>query len=161
MSRIRAEDLADRDLALPEPIPVPVQAPARHKRKGRRKRKASSLGGRLRYYTDAIGTFGWILIAMTGLWLVGLLVALVSPGMGRLLVVAGNGLILIGNVWIAFIAYRDSHVFGMLCFFTCLFTYVYILMNLEETWQPAALTGLGFLFLLSGLVVLHLAGAAG
>ena len=57
------------------------------------------------------------------------------------------------DFWIAFIAYQDSQVFGMLCFGTCLFTYVYIFMNLEETRRPAALTGLGFVFIVSGLLV--------
>jgi hypothetical protein len=126
------------------------------KKKGRRKRKADSLRGTLRYYTDAMGLFGWILVALVGLWLVNLIAALVSPALGDALVVAGTALTLLGNVWIAFVAYKDSQVFGMLCFGTCLFTYVYIFMNLEETWKPALLTGLGFLISLSGLVVSHL-----
>jgi hypothetical protein len=41
----------------------------------------------------------------------------------------------------------------MLCFFTFLFTYVYIVMNPSETWQPAVLIGLGFLFIISGWVL--------
>ena len=78
--------------------------------------------------------------------------------MGRLALVVGSGLVLAGNLWIGFVAFRDSPVFGMLCFFTCLFTYAYVFMNPEETWRPAALTGLGFLFTLSGLLVSHLSG---
>jgi hypothetical protein len=31
-------------------------------------------------------------------------------------------------------------------------------MNLEETWRPAALTGLGFLFTFSGLLVSGMSG---
>ncbi len=100
-----------------------------------------------------IDAFGWTLIGLILLWLVSLGFALVSPGQGRWLLVAGNTLLLVGNVWIGFVAYRDNHVFGMLCFGTCLFSYVYIFMNLEETWRPAALTALGFLFTFSGLLV--------
>ncbi len=113
----------------------------------------------MRYYTGMIGVFGWILIGLTGLWFGGLVLALATPGLWRLLLVVGNGLLLVGNVWIAFVAYRESHVFGMLCFGTCLFTYVYIIMNPDETLRPAALTGLGFLFTVSGFVVSQMAGS--
>jgi hypothetical protein len=130
----------------------------RRKKKGRRKRQADSFGGRWRYYTGTIDSFGWILIGLIGLWLASMVLALMSPGQGRWLLVVGNTLLLVGNVWIGFVAYRDSHVFGMLCFGTCLFTYVYIFMNLEETWRPAALTGLGFLFTFSGLLLSSLSG---
>jgi hypothetical protein len=133
----------------------------RRKQKGRRKRQADSSGGKWRYYAGTIGSFGWILVGLIGLWLGSLVFALVSPGQGRWLLVVGNTLVLVGNVWIGFVAYRDSHVFGMLCFATCLFTYAYIFMNLEETWRPAALTGLGFLFTLSGLLVSHMSGVPG
>jgi hypothetical protein len=125
----------------------------RRKKKGRRKRQADSYGGSWHYYTGAIDSFGWVLIGLIGLWLAGLGHALMSPGQGRWLLVVGNALLLVGNVWIGFVAYRDNQVFGMLCFGTCLFTYAYIFMNLEETWRPAALTGLGFLFTFSGLLL--------
>jgi hypothetical protein len=133
----------------------------RRKKKGRRKRRADSYGGSWRYYTGTIDSFGWILIGLSGLWLASLGLALVSPGQGRWLLVIGNTLLLVGNIWIGFVAYRDSHVFGMLCLGTCLFTYVYIFMNLEETWRPAALTGLGFLFTFSGLLVSRMPGVPG
>jgi hypothetical protein len=71
----------------------------------------------------------------------------------------GSALLMVGNVWIAFIAYRDNHVFGMLCFCTCLFTYVYIVVNPEETRRPAVLTGLGLLFALSGFLAGRLTAA--
>jgi hypothetical protein len=112
-----------------------------------------------RYYTGAISPFGWGLAALIGLWVVGLVLALVWPDVGRVLLAVGSGLVLVGNVWIAFIAYGDSHVFGALCFATCLFTYVYVFMNLEETWRPAALTGVGFLFTFAGLLASQAAGA--
>ena len=128
-------------------------------RKRRRKRRASPLRDGWRYYTGAIGPFGWSLAGLIGLWLVGLVLALVWPDLGGVLLTVGSVLVLVGNVWIAFVAYGDSHVFGMLCFGTCLFTYVYIFMNLEETWRPAALTAVGFLFTFSGLLVSHAAGA--
>jgi hypothetical protein len=131
----------------------------RRKKKGRRKRQADSYSS-WRYYTGMIDSFGWILIGLIGLWLASLVLALVSPVQGRFLLVVGNTLVLVGNVWIGFVAYRDSHVFGMLCFATCLFTYVYIFMNLEETWRPAALTGLGFLFTFSGLLLSRTTGVA-
>jgi hypothetical protein len=122
------------------------------KKQGRRKREAGSIRGQLRYSLGAIGPFGWFVVGLFVLWLGGLVLALVLPGLSRLLLVLGGGLVLVGNVWIGFVAYKDSQVFGMLCFFTCLFAYAYIFMNPDETWRPAALTGLGLLFTLSGLV---------
>lgn len=130
----------------------------RRKKKGRRKRPVNSYASMWHYYTGTIDFFGWVLIGLIGLWLACLVLALVSPGKGRLLLVVGNTLLVVGNIWIGFVAYRDSQVFGMLCFGTCLFTYVYIFMNLEETWKPAALTGLGFLYIFSGLLVWHTPG---
>jgi hypothetical protein len=138
-----------------ESPPVPKKR-ARRKKKGRKKRPAASVGGTLRYYLGGIDSFGWVLVGLVVFWLASLLLSLVSANAARFLVVLGNGLVLIGNIWIAFIAYRDSHVYGVLCFGTCLFTYVYIFMNLEETWRPAALTGLGFFFAFSGVVIPHL-----
>jgi hypothetical protein len=69
------------------------------------------------------------------------------------LMLTGNGLMLAGNIWTGFIAFRDDHTYGMLCFFTCLFTYVYIFMNLEETWRPASVTAIGFLFIAAALLL--------
>jgi hypothetical protein len=107
----------------------------------------------LHYWLGAIDVFGWVLVGLFGLYLCTLTLVLLSPGSWRLLLVLGNGLMLFGNLWIAFVAYQDSHVYGMLCFGTCLFTYVYIFMNPDETWRPAALTGLGLLMTVSGVVV--------
>jgi hypothetical protein len=125
----------------------------------RRKPRVGPLREGWRYYTGAISPFGWSLAGLVGLWLVGLALALVSPTMGQVLMVVGSGLVLVGNIWIAFVAYGDSQVFGMLCFGTCLFTYVYVFINPSETWRPAALTGVGFLFTFSGLLLSHTAGA--
>jgi hypothetical protein len=137
----------------------PEEKKQRRRRKSRRRRlQPDSLSARLRYYTGAIGTFGWILVGLLGLWLGCVALALVSPDRWRLLLTIGGGLVLIGNIWIAFIAYQDSQVFGMLCFCTFLFTYAYIFMNPQETWKPAALTGLGFLFTVSGLLGPYLIG---
>lgn len=130
----------------------------RRKKKDRRKRQANFYGSSWRYYTGTIDSFGWVVIGLIGLWLACLVLALLSPGKGRWLLVVGNTLLVVGNIWIGFVAYRDSQVFGMLCFGTCLFTYAYIFMNLEETWRPASLTGLGFLFIFSGLLVSHTPG---
>jgi hypothetical protein len=128
------------------------------KKRGRRKRRRrkpqeSSGDGLFHYFTGVIGTFGWILIGLFLLWVGSVALTLAVPGQWRVPFWVGNGLVVIGNVWIGFVAYRDSHVFGMLCFFTFLFTYVYIVMNPSETWQPAVLVGLGFLFIISGWVL--------
>jgi hypothetical protein len=140
-----------------EPPPAEQEPPRRSK--PRRKRRAASLGERWRYYLGAVDTFGWVLVGLGAFWLAGLIGALLSPGLGRLLLLAGTALVAVGNVWIGFVAYRDGQVYGMLCFCTCLFVYVYVLMNPDETWRPGALTGLGFVFVVSGLVASHLAGA--
>jgi hypothetical protein len=107
----------------------------------------------LRYYLGAVGIFGWLLLAVVALWIGSVLFALRTPGFGGKMTLLGVALMLVGNIWIAFIAFRDHHTYGMLCFFTCLFTYVYIFMNLEETWRPAALTTMGFLFMASAALV--------
>ena len=125
----------------------------------RRKRRPRPLRDGWRYYTGAVSPFGWGLVGLVVLWLVGLALALEWPVLGGALLAVGSGLVLVGNLWITFIAYGDSHVFGMLCFGTCLFTYVYVFINIEETWRPASLAGVGFLFTLSGYLVSHLAGA--
>jgi hypothetical protein len=132
----------------------------RGRRRRRRKRRAGPLREGWRYFTGAISPFGWALAGLVVLWLGGLALALVWPDGARLLMVVGAVLALVGNLWIAFVAYGDSQVFGMLCFATCLFSYVYVCMNPYETWRPAALTGVGFLFSFSGMLVSHAAGAA-
>jgi hypothetical protein len=150
-----------RPLDGPDGVPAPDERPPAPRRKRRRrKRRARPLRDGWRYYTGAIGAFGWSLIALTGLWLGGLALALIWPELGQGLLIAGSALVLVGNVWIAFVAYGDSQVFGFLCFSTCLFSYVYVFMNPDETWRPAALTVLGFLCTFSGLLVSQLAAAA-
>jgi hypothetical protein len=124
----------------------------------RRKRRAGVVREGWRYWTGAISPFGWALAGLVGLWLVGLALALTWPELARVLMVVGSVLVLAGNVWIAFVAYGDSQVFGMLCFATCLFTYVYVFMSPYETWRPAALCVVGFLFTFSGMVVPQPAG---
>ena len=151
LAQTDGKSVLDRDVAAE--VRLVEKKRSRRKRKGRRKRHTDSLAGRLRYCTGVLGAFGWTLVGLSALWLGSLVLALVWPGLGQWLLLVGNGLVLIGNVWIAFIAYQDSQVFGMLCFGTCLFTYVYIFMNLEETRRPAALTGLGFVFVVSGLLL--------
>jgi hypothetical protein len=128
------------------------------KKNGRKRRRADSFSARLRYYTGAIGPFGCLVIGLISLWLGSLVLALVSPDRWRWLLLIGSGLLAVGNIWIGFIAYQDSHVFGMLCFGTILFTYVYILMNPQETWRPAALSGLGLVFTVSSFLGPHLVG---
>jgi hypothetical protein len=130
----------------------------RPRRRRRRRRREGALRAGWHYWTGAISPFGWALAGLLALWLAGLAAALAWPDLGRVLLVVGSGLVLAGNVWIAFVAYGDSQVFGMLCFATCLFTYVYIFMNPYETWRPAALCVVGFLFTFSGMVVPHAAG---
>jgi hypothetical protein len=105
-----------------------------------------------------VSAFGWVLIGLFVLWLGATAAALAAPKLARLLLVTGGGLVLVGNVWIGFVAYQDSQVFGLLCFCTCLFAYVYIVVNPDETWRPAGLTVLGLLFTLSGAVASQLAG---
>jgi hypothetical protein len=142
---------------------VPARESQREKKGGRRrtrgrKQPQKGPGGPFSYFIRSISPFGWVLIGLGVVYLVNLLLAFVLPAPGRLLVGIGSVLVVVGNIWIGFVAYRDSQVFGMLCFCTFLFTYVYICVNPDETWRPAALTGFGFLFCLSGLVVAHLAG---
>lgn len=136
-----------------------TEAKPRRRRK-RRRRRRSVQPGVLRYYTGAIGVFGWIVIGLAGLWLASIVLALVSPERASWPLTFGTCLMVVGNVWIAFIAYQDSHVFGVLCFGTILFTYVYIFMNPYETWRPAALTVVGLLFTITGFLVPHLAAAS-
>jgi hypothetical protein len=128
-------------------------------RKKRRKRRAGPLREGWRYFTAAIPPFGWALAGLVVLWLAGVALALAWPDGARLLMIVGAVLALVGNLWIAFVAYGDSQVFGFLCFATCLFSYVYVLMSPYETWRPAALTVVGFLFSFSGMLVSHAAGA--
>lgn len=144
-----SEREAASDDAVPEPRP-------RRRRKRKRRRQRTGL---LRYYTGAIGVFGWIVLGLTGFWLASIVLTLVSPERASWPLTFGTVLMVVGNVWIAFVAYQDSHVFGVLCFGTILFTYVYIFMNPHETWRPAALTVLGLLFTITGFLVPHLAAA--
>jgi hypothetical protein len=119
--------------------------------KARRKRREAAVPWR--YYLGGVGAFGWVLAGLFVAWVASVAYAVVTPGLGGTLMLAGNGLVLVGNIWVGLIAFRDHHTYGMLCFFTCLFTYVYIIMNLEETWRPASLTALGFLFMAAALVI--------
>src|SRR5947209_596215 len=161
--RVCARELRVPGPAAPPDEGSPYDPPAelpRRRRKRRKKRPAGFVSA-FAYYTGTLGVFGWVLAGLVALWLCSLVAAAVWPEVGPTLLTAGSVLVLVGNVWIGFIAYQDSSVFGMLCFFTCLFTYAYIFMNLEETWRPACLTGLGFLVTISGLVVCSLTGAPG
>jgi hypothetical protein len=128
-------------------------------RRKRRKARAGPLREGWRYFTGAIPPFAWGLAGLVVLWLGGVALALAWPDGARLLMILGAVLALVGNLWIAFIAYGDSQVFGMLCFGTCLFSYVYVFMSPYETWRPAALTVVGFLFSFSGMLVSPSAGA--
>jgi hypothetical protein len=158
-------NFAERDgpAIVKEPVdeapPPPARKRGRRTRKGHKKRRGRNESGALGYFLGAISPFGWGLVGLAGVWLACIAFAFVSTVPGRLLLVLGACLLVVGNVWIAFIAYTDSQVFGLLCFCTCFFTYVYIVMNPDETWRPGALSGLGLLFSLSGIVVSHLSGA--
>ena len=121
-----------------------------------RKKLARSARARGRYYLEWISPFGWGLLGLLGVWMFCTAVAFVAPEAARLLLILGGGLVLVGNVWIGFIAYKDSHVFGMLCFFTCFFSYIYFFISPDETWRPGGLTVIGLLFFLSSAAVAYL-----
>ena len=122
-----------------------------------RKKLGRSVRAKGRYYLEWISPFGWLLIGLLVLWLGCTGAALTAPEAARLLPVLGGGLVLVGNVWIGFIAYKDNHVFGMLCFFTCFFAYIYFFISPDETWRPGGLTMIGLLFLLSAGALAYLA----
>jgi hypothetical protein len=149
----------DREGDRPGPAPD-APGPPRRKRRRRKEARGGGPGEAWRYYTDALGVYGWSLVALAGAWAFGLLLSCLVPPAGALLLLLGSALAVLGNLWIVYVAFTDNPLYGILCFSTCLFIYVYVFMNLEETWRPAVLVLLGNLMAWSGAVFFFAASAA-
>jgi hypothetical protein len=155
--RLKDEEPYEDSRRAPVEVPPREEEPDEPEPERRRRRKRQRKGREettwLRYYAGALGGFGWSLFVLLVLsvMLGGLTFA--APRLSLLMMVLGGGMMGIGNLWILYVAYRDNPTYGVLAFTTCVFTYAYIFINLEETWRPVLLVVLGAVTAGSGWVL--------
>jgi DNA-directed RNA polymerase subunit RPC12/RpoP len=128
----------------------------------RKKRRKPADGPLAEYWNYFMGGLGWFVFVLAGLaacWVLGMCVGVLFPPIGQLLGLVGTIIYIIGWWWIVLVAFRDDAMYGVLCFVTILFAYVYVVMNFEGTWRPAGLMILGFLMMLSlpGVLLIRMA----
>jgi hypothetical protein len=170
-----ADDEPDADWFPAQPLPtaedeeleveeVKSESPAergtprrRKKRKKRRRAKSGELLDGLRYFTGGLGIFLPVLLGLAGMSLLCGVVTCLVPSLSVGMIVMGGGMYAVGWLWFLLVAFRDDSFHGVLCLVTQLYCFVYLFVNLEETWKPAALMVLGSLVAGAGVGILVLA----
>jgi hypothetical protein len=151
------ESVTDEEPAPPPHLDVAPPrlktARIRRKKKKRPRDTGNVVLDTLTYLFGAVGVFGFVLAGMVACWLFALALTPLVPKFAILIASLGGLLQFVAWWWIVFVAFRDDARYGSLCIFTFLFAYVYIYMNLEGTWRPAALIILGLLMVVSGNVM--------
>lgn len=147
---VRPEDMlhvADRD----EEEARRVRRTARLKRIVRRPRD-NPLLEQWNYWTGGLGALAYVLVGVAVIWLLGFCVTVAFPPAVAGLLFLGFGLCVVGHVWLLVMAFQDSPTTGMLCLLIGLYTWVFALMNLGETWRALLLYVIGVLVLFSGFI---------
>jgi hypothetical protein len=139
-----------------------VQKAARRKRARKRVEYSNAFLENWHYYTGGLGAMVYVILGLLGLWGLATVVSVALPKAAMVFVSVGFFIYLGGYIWLIIIAFQDNPTSGMLivagtlCWIAQLFSIVYIIMNIGETWKALILIFGGLAIFITAII----AGAA-
>ncbi len=124
-------------------VPEEAEVVAVRQRKSKRRKQSMGLVMGLDGFTAA-------LIGLGAVSLMSLVLGLIFPAASVLPLALGGVLALVGAIWFLVVAFQDSAVAGLLCFFVPFYSLYYLATHFDDEKRPFFVQLLGIILLLAG-----------